>query len=443
MGEALTNFANQSKERIQNIVEKITLADQQIFRLFIKENAVNSKRYEFHSDKYIIPVVTGRGSSARAVGENEAIPPDNSFDTEQMTTKLAVIVSQDNVSFLARQVGNNQAYIEKSVDRLQKNLIHSMQDAHQIQLIGYPVNGAIAKVKSYSSGTLLLYRDQGTYTGAGEPGTKYVRSKGGPTKGSGPAYVFGDSSGTISGSAAFYPSSVDSYEQVTGTSGITGISDGDYMYPGDLNSDQAGNSIVGLRQHVRGATNAASDTYQGLSSRGTSYPELCSHELLNGGTPRSLSQQLLWQALDRPGEVNDADSPIDLLLTTPVLHRAWADLYDAMVEFRGGEAVHGINHRDAKYDGIKGFIKTLIDRNNPVGQIMLLASKTFRILYADKIMRFETDNNGDILQKVGAAYGTYLKYTAIMTSTLQMVCENPSQNVVLGDLIDAPVSGLV
>ena len=273
--------------------------------------------------------------------------------------------------------------------------------------------GNIGVVEGAVSNTTTVEVD---YAGAsasavsGEPGTRWIKKD--------DTLAIGTAAEHAAGTGVYaVVSSVTDRDTFVTTANVT-LVDGDII----VRAGSASATDTSYNNEFQGIQAAAvqSGTYQNLNL--DTYPDLRMQSLSNSGTNRTLTWNLMQQAIDEAEEFGGGK--IDLILAHTSMRPEIIDLA------KDGQRYIGTKNLDGGYTGDLTFngIKILFTKDMKYNRIYFLTRSTWTYYQLDTINWMDED--GSILSRVSG----YDSYEALMRCYANLSCDKPSANTVLSDI---------
>ena len=457
----LSTFAQIALEQWQPDLVHLTLKQHPLLDKIKNDNVLNPKYGSFLDDKYIVGAQTQYAMAARGTGEGATLPSSTIPKYVKMTAELKTIKARQTISWETLNTSeNNKAFIENTVTNLQNSVRKGLSHTLNSAVYGYSSNGAIGTVGSGSSGTSVVCRINplAATTPGSTPGNIYIAA--------GMPIVIAPSTDFVGASwdTTYAATTVNQRGNDLTTFTIADsygacYNTGDLIVPGEYVSGATNNGYTtlsaasptngrldqymwgfnGLWDHVNTTGTGGGSTYQGVTR--ASYPLLQGTVARNGGTTRALTEAMVQQAMYTSAlKTQDSLARPDLIITTFYLQMAWETLfhgyrkYDTNIPTTTPEG----GYIDARIGGITPL-------NDPFccgGQMWFLNTKSFTFIYStnggggiDRFCEYERWNGNQMFFPAGTN-GDKDLYEMRVRARCQLVCENPPQNLVLGDLED-------
>ncbi len=424
---SIANQLNLSKERIQKVIYQAFL-EQRILKYFQEESGL-SERYIFADGKYIVPHFDDIVPGARGVAEGGTVPGATRITPQRMNVTLEKIMNIQEINWELTQVGKKDAFVNNQTDLIRQQGEKAIMDACNTVLLGYSLTGALAKIHSYSGTTMVLKRHDGDKHAASEPGARFIRKNQ-------PINIIDSDKSTVNASGLTVSDRTD-YQTIEVTGATAAV--GDYVVPGDANGSQLGEVPTGMWQHL---SDEATQSYQGLTNRGTDHPQLTGNVFSNSGTSRDLTSNLIWEALDAPLEKMGGDARHALIFGPPAICRNYADIFDDLYRFSPNDGPRNPSHRKATIPNQESKqISFELEYQSHPGRLYFIDPSCFKLLHNGQLYAFETNDAGGVLHRVQDAWAKDA-YELRSRAYFQVPCEAPAKNSVITDINDAPRSGL-
>lgn len=365
---------------------------------------------ESWSGKQVVRSIRARrnvGRGARAEGGTLPTAGNQTWLEQQITAKYTYVRVQLTGPAIASAV-NSQAAFTKA---LTSEVMYGAKDMYaelnrQMQGDG---TGEIAKVETAGTVTTLELEYAGASGGTtGEPGSRWIKA--------GDLINIGTAAEHAAGTAdnATVSSVTDRDTIVIGS---TTVAEHDII----VRAGAAALASSSYNYEIQGLDAATSTTtYQNLTL--STYTDLKMQVLDNSGTNRTLTWELMQQAIDEAEEFGGGK--IDLIVAHTSMRREIIDLCINDKRFIGPKNLDGGYTGELTFNGIK----ILFTKDMKYNRLYFLTRSTWTMYPLGTINWM--DDDGSILSRVSGTDA----FEALMRCYSNLSCENPSANTVLKDI---------
>lgn len=376
------------------------------------------------------PIEYGRDEAVSAVAEDTSLPGENAAEAvgQSLYTEWLIKAAfmYGSTSFtgpsMAATKNSRESFVRVKVSEM-NNLARNFAQRLNWWLNG-DGNGAIAQVVSDAAGVLTLKAKTAVPIG-GTRGTKTGMYVSLISSNLATNRVSGGSTVAIQQITAVNAAT----PSITLASDITDATANDYVVMSRSRNDEGATTVtnrvpMGLAGCVDDGTLQA--TFQGVSR--SSFPQVQSTILANGGTQRALTKTLMQLAIDLPQE-GEGDDTIRVIHCHQSARRAFVSLLNDDIRYVAEEARGGFADAKLSYNGGTRPIPIQVDRFARYGEMYFLDPDTFKILQLRE-MGWLDDGNGGIIRFV-AGKDTYRAYYHWY---FNLACFKPANNTVVRDL---------